>query len=95
MTRDEIIERMRAMVDELNTLRGEVAMVSDHTYELDNLRARVRELEADKADMRRIIERLDVACGLFDICDGLDATGVMLESRSLIEAYKREHGGTL
>jgi len=95
MTRDEIIERMRAMVDEMNTLRGEVAMVSDHTYELDNLRARVRELEADKLDLIDIVNKFRAGFDSWNSGGGQEAIDLVLAAADALYRYSREHGGTL
>lgn len=108
MTRDEIVDRMDAMSAELRTLRGEVSLVSDHTFEIDSLREHVKGLEADKAEMRNIIRLLyEAGSAYYDCAKAADTSSPKLSLQyergnavaraadSAIKEYKREHGGEL
>jgi hypothetical protein len=96
MARDEVIERMDAIADELKTLRGEFAMLSDHTYMLDALRERVKELEADKRELSAIVYAHEAALdGQTDIGPTIVGAQSRKQARAMLEAYCREHGGTL
>ena len=93
--RGELLERLDKLVDDARALRPDVADLSDHTYEIDALRERVRELEADKLDLIDIVNKFRAAFSFWDVGNDLEAADILTSARDAMDGYAKEHGGML
>jgi len=105
-TKEDLLDDVDNIASQVKELRYYVSSLSDHTFELDALRERVKELEADKVDMRAMIAAYACACVHYE--DSRRQSSNITRERclamalkeyktgiDLTDAYRLEHGGVL
>ncbi|TXH59363.1 MAG: hypothetical protein E6Q97_00030 [Desulfurellales bacterium] len=99
--KDQIAARITFIQEQSQELLHDMRDMADHTFEIDSLRERVKEIEADT---RELADMIDCALTMFENSIGVDAHGgnerllfllAIEQLRKSANAYKREHGGKL
>lgn len=95
-TREELLDNIDDIAANIKEMRARVSMLADHTFELDALRERVRELETDKLDLIDIIQKYSTSIEPWlKRANGEIDLDVLVAAFDALKEYKREHGGEL